>query len=75
MPRTDSWATHYKKTLAGICTACNNVLPAGVDLTKIGEINDRINALWVSEDGTWEEFQRAVGEIRMEFFKTLKEAL
>jgi hypothetical protein len=65
MPRPNSWATHFEKTLAGIASAFPAGVPEGLDWDKLHAVQNTINAVWTSEAGTWEEFKQAVAGYRM----------
>ena len=69
MPQLNQWASFFSATVNSIAKSFGNQFPDGVDRGALETIEDKINALWISEDGTWPEFQGAIGEYKMELFK------
>lgn len=69
MPRNSSWSEYFRNTVDSIAKSFRNQFPVGIDREKLEEIEDKINALWLSEDGTWAEFQGAVGKYKIFWFE------
>lgn len=69
MPQLNSWSEFFNNTVNSIAKSFGNIFPDGVDREKLENIEEKINELWLSEDGTWAEFQGAVGEYRIFWFE------
>lgn len=65
MPQPKSWAIHFDKTLEGIVQSFPSGVPDDMDWDKLESLQDAINSIWTSEDGTWDDFKRVVADYRM----------
>jgi hypothetical protein len=68
MPQVDFWFDYFRKTVESVAKALRGF--PEIDRGLLESIEEEINAVWINPDGTWEEFQAAVGKWKMFFFKT-----
>jgi hypothetical protein len=72
MSRNPKWSAHFGQTVSSIASSFNNEFPESIDRAELEAIGERINKLWLDPDATWEDFQAAVGEYKMFYWKIRK---
>jgi hypothetical protein len=69
MPQNPKWAELFAQTVSSIASSFNNEFPESINRAELEEIEERINKLWLDPDATYEDFQVAVGEYKIFFWK------
>jgi hypothetical protein len=63
MPQIKSWESLFKRTVNEISSNYEHI-PEDLDFSELRRIEDRINDIWRSEDGKWEDFKDACNDYR-----------